>query len=43
MVQLIDLDAAMGTGTNDSLVRRVSGRLAAGWAAASDRWSGPAS
>lgn len=27
-VQLIDLDAAMGTGTNDELVRRVSARLA---------------
>jgi phosphoribosylformimino-5-aminoimidazole carboxamide ribotide isomerase len=28
MVQLIDLDAAMGTGNNDDLVRRVSGKLA---------------
>jgi phosphoribosylformimino-5-aminoimidazole carboxamide ribotide isomerase len=28
MVQLIDLDAAMGTGNNDALVRRVSGKLA---------------
>jgi phosphoribosylformimino-5-aminoimidazole carboxamide ribotide isomerase len=28
MVQLIDLDAAMGTGNNDQLVRRVSGKLA---------------
>jgi len=28
LVQLIDLDAAMGTGTNDDLVRRVSARLA---------------
>jgi phosphoribosylformimino-5-aminoimidazole carboxamide ribotide isomerase len=28
MVQLIDLDAAMGTGNNDRLVRRVSGKLA---------------
>jgi len=27
LVQLIDLDAAMGTGTNDSLIRRVSGTL----------------
>jgi phosphoribosylformimino-5-aminoimidazole carboxamide ribotide isomerase len=27
LVQLIDLDAAMGTGTNDALVRRVSARL----------------
>jgi len=28
LVQLIDLDAAMGTGNNDDLVRRVSGKLA---------------
>jgi len=28
LVQLIDLDAAMGTGNNDKLVRRVSGKLA---------------
>jgi phosphoribosylformimino-5-aminoimidazole carboxamide ribotide isomerase len=28
MVQLIDLDAAMGTGNNDDLVRRVSAKLA---------------
>lgn len=28
IVQLIDLDAAMGTGTNDDLVRRVSAKLA---------------
>jgi phosphoribosylformimino-5-aminoimidazole carboxamide ribotide isomerase len=28
VVQLIDLDAAMGTGNNDKLVRRVSGKLA---------------
>jgi phosphoribosylformimino-5-aminoimidazole carboxamide ribotide isomerase len=28
LVQLIDLDAAMGTGNNDDLVRRVSGTLA---------------
>jgi phosphoribosylformimino-5-aminoimidazole carboxamide ribotide isomerase len=28
LVQLIDLDAAMGTGTNDDLVRRVSAKLA---------------
>jgi phosphoribosylformimino-5-aminoimidazole carboxamide ribotide isomerase len=28
LVQLIDLDAAMGTGNNDALVRRVSGKLA---------------
>ncbi len=28
LVQLIDLDAAMATGTNDDLVRRVSGKLA---------------
>ncbi len=28
LVQLIDLDAAMGTGTNDELVRRVSAKLA---------------
>jgi phosphoribosylformimino-5-aminoimidazole carboxamide ribotide isomerase len=28
MVQLIDLDAAMGTGNNDDLVRRVSHKLA---------------
>ena len=28
IVQLIDLDAAMGTGNNDDLVRRVSGKLA---------------
>lgn len=27
LVQLIDLDAAMGTGTNDDLVRRVSAKL----------------
>jgi phosphoribosylformimino-5-aminoimidazole carboxamide ribotide isomerase len=27
LVQLIDLDAAMGSGTNDSLIRRVSGTL----------------
>jgi phosphoribosylformimino-5-aminoimidazole carboxamide ribotide isomerase len=27
LVQLIDLDAAMGTGTNDALVRKVSARL----------------
>ena len=28
LVQLIDLDAAMGAGNNDDLVRRVSGKLA---------------
>ena len=28
LVQLIDLDAAMGTGNNDDLVRRVAGKLA---------------